>query len=59
MDPENPAPPSGATDDRLVRAETCNRELKLLLEKYNCVLCVVSLNIQTGKIFPQVEVISK
>ena len=46
-------------DDRTVRAETCNRELTALLQKYNCVLTVVSLNIQTGKVLPQVEIIAK
>jgi hypothetical protein len=46
-------------DDRTVRAETCNKELTLLLQKYNCVLCVTSLNIQTGKIHPKVEIIAK
>ena len=55
--PDNP-PAAPAVDDRDVRAKTCNRELAVLLQKYNCVLVVTSLNIQTGKVIPQVEIIA-
>jgi hypothetical protein len=50
------APP---VDDRKVRAETCNQEIQAILLKYNCGICVSNLNIASGKILPQVEVVAK
>ena len=54
--PTGPHPP---VDDREIRREACHKAVEEACQKYNCILCVTSLNIQTGKIMPVIQVIAK
>ena len=58
MDPDT-NPQETPVDDRGVRSEAANNEIRKILHKYNCVIVVESLNIQTGKILPKVVIAAK
>lgn len=51
--------PSRPTDDRAVRAKTCNEEIMKIMQKYNCVFNISKLDISTGKIFPQLDIVAR
>jgi hypothetical protein len=45
-------------DDRQARAKAASEELRALLDKYNVVVVCTNLNIETGKVIPEINLIA-
>jgi hypothetical protein len=51
-------PPSPLVNEREVRVKEAHKALGEVLKKYNCSLNVRSLNIESGRILPEIVIVA-
>ena len=51
--------PIGLVDDSGLREEATAREIKEILLKHNCGICVTTLDIRSGRVFPRIQIVAK